>query len=92
MVIRVLSPGHQLCDEPAPLENGIWIGSEFWEGKNVTYQCNEGYKLQGPSVRVCNETGEWTGEEPTCEPEVRKFNIIQQSTRRSSSYLYFHNP
>ncbi|KAL9963127.1 hypothetical protein ACROYT_G032302 [Oculina patagonica] len=67
---NILPKCHILCDERASLENGSWRGSEFWEGKNVTYQCNEGYKLQGPSVKVCNETGEWTGEEPTCEPEA----------------------
>jgi len=56
-----------MCDEPAPLENGYWIGNELWEGKNVTYRCNKGYWLRGPFVRVCNEIGNWTEEEPTCE-------------------------
>jgi len=56
-----------MCDKPAPLENGYRIGNEFWEGKNVTYRCSKGYWLRGPFVRVCNEIGNWTDEEPTCE-------------------------
>ena len=56
-----------MCNEPTPPENGYLIGSEFWEGKSVTYKCNEGYELQGPTVRVCDGSGEWTGEEPTCK-------------------------
>ena len=63
--------GHRLCDEPGPVENGYRIGDEFWEGKNVTYKCNKGYRLRGPLVRVCNEIGNWTEEEPTCEGEIR---------------------
>ena len=56
-----------MCDEPAPLENGYWIGNKLWEGKNVTYKCNKGYWLRGPFVRLCNEIGNWTEDEPTCE-------------------------
>ena len=62
-----LSPGYRMCDEPAPLGNGYRIGHEFWEGKNVTYRCNKGYWIRGPFVRVCNDIGNWTEEEPTCE-------------------------
>ena len=63
----ILSPGYRLCDEPAPLVNGYRVGNEFWEGKNITYKCNKGYWLRGPFVRVCNEIGNWTEDEPTCE-------------------------
>ena len=65
--LSILSPGYRLCDEPAPLVNGYRVGNEFWEGKNITYKCNKGYWLRGPFVRVCNEIGNWTEDEPTCE-------------------------
>ena len=65
--IYFLSSGHRKCDEPAPLVNGYKVGNEFWEGKNVTYKCNKGYWLRGPLVRVCNDIGNWTEDEPTCE-------------------------
>ena len=72
--------GHRLCDEPGPVENGYRIGDEFWEGKNVTYKCNKGYRLRGPLVRVCNEIGNWTEEEPTCEgetPQISRVTLIK---------------
>ena len=65
--ICFLSPGYRMCAEPTSPENGYWIGNEFWEGRNVTYRCNKGYWLRGPFVRVCNEIGNWTEDEPTCE-------------------------
>ncbi|KAL9961572.1 hypothetical protein ACROYT_G030534 [Oculina patagonica] len=78
---NVVPTCHLLCNEPAPLENGYRIGSEFWEGKNVTYKCNKGYRLRGPFVRVCNEIGNWTEEEPTCEgPEFEPSEILLNKT------------
>ena len=71
--------GHRLCDEPGPVENGYRIGDEFWEGKNVTYKCNKGYRLRGPLVRICNEIGNWTEEEPTCEGEIRFIATIKST-------------
>ena len=69
-MFSILSPGHRLCEEPAPIENGYRIGDKFWKGRNVTYECNKGYQLRGPHVRICNENGEWTEEGPTCEGEI----------------------
>ena len=67
MIFDFLSSGHRYCDKPNPLENGYIVGTEFWEGKNVTYKCNKGYRARGQMVRFCNETGNWTVEEPKCE-------------------------
>ena len=33
----------------------------------VVYKCDEGYSLIGPSTRVCQYSGKWSGEEPFCE-------------------------
>ena len=81
--------GHRLCDEPAPVENGYRIGDEFWEGKNVTYKCNKGYRLRGPLVRICNEIGNWTEEESTCEGEIRFIAIIKSTNCVTSQKYYF---
>lgn len=32
----------------------------------ATYNCNEGHVLVGKEVRICQPTGEWSGEEATC--------------------------
>lgn len=73
---NVVPTCHSICDEPAPLENGYRVGNEFWEGKNVTYKCNKGFLLRGPHVRVCNDIGNWTEEEPTCEGPVFEHSEI----------------
>ena len=41
--------------------NGTTFGSE------ATYECDEGFELVGEATRVCEATGEWSGEEPVCD-------------------------
>jgi len=72
---------HRLCEEPVPIKNGYRIGNEFWEGKQITYKCNKGYRLRGPLTTVCNETGNWTMEKPVCEgPEFEPSEILLNTT------------
>ena len=33
----------------------------------ATYSCNTGYNLMGDSTRMCQATGVWSGNEPTCQ-------------------------
>ena len=35
-------------------------------GSTATYSCNSGYVLDGSSLRVCQQDGQWSGEAPTC--------------------------
>ncbi len=35
----------------------------------ATVQCSDGYRLSGQSSLTCQNTGEWTADEPTCESE-----------------------
>ena len=32
----------------------------------ATYSCNTGYTLTGDNMRMCLETGLWSGSEPSC--------------------------
>ena len=32
-----------------------------------TFNCNEGYELQGPNNRICLADGSWSGGNPVCE-------------------------
>lgn len=36
-------------------------------GSTATYSCNSGFRLVGKNRRVCQPSGEWSGEAPTCE-------------------------
>ena len=37
------------------------------EGNNATYSCMVGFDLIGDSIRACQPSGAWTGEDPTCQ-------------------------
>ncbi|XP_055886163.1 sushi, von Willebrand factor type A, EGF and pentraxin domain-containing protein 1-like [Biomphalaria glabrata] len=36
-------------------------------GDSVTYSCDTGYTLRGDAERLCDETGQWTADEPECK-------------------------
>ena len=42
------------------------VSSSFKIGSTVIYKCERGYKLDGKNSRNCDETGQWTGEVPSC--------------------------
>ena len=48
------------------------------------YLCNSGYTLNGPSERVCQISGEWSLEEPSCEgTDMRMFMICMNDKDHS---------
>ncbi|GFX48363.1 sushi, von Willebrand factor type A, EGF and pentraxin domain-containing protein 1 [Trichonephila clavipes] len=70
------------CSALKPIPNGIITPSKCTKGKSsyndeCFYECKQGFKLDGPSVRRCIDSGEWSdSEQPiTCvdiEPPVIK--------------------
>ena len=36
-------------------------------GSRADYKCDSGFKLEGVAWRKCQESGEWSGQAPTCE-------------------------
>ncbi|XP_033104655.1 sushi, von Willebrand factor type A, EGF and pentraxin domain-containing protein 1-like [Anneissia japonica] len=40
--------------------------SRYAHGEQVTYTCEEGYRLQGSERRTCNREGSWTGTDSQC--------------------------
>ena len=36
-------------------------------GSKATYNCSEGFNLEGNGTRTCQPDGMWSGNEPTCE-------------------------
>ena len=42
------------------LYNSVDVGSE------ARYSCNEGFLLEGATIRVCQTDGSWSEETPTC--------------------------
>ena len=50
--------------------NGEVMVQETTFGFTATYTCNPGFVLFGFSARVCQITGDWSGDEPTCRRKV----------------------
>ena len=65
-MISNISSSAVLCDELSSPANGdvIWNGTT--SGSTATYTCDSGYQLSGDQTRTCQNTGVWSGEEPTC--------------------------
>lgn len=58
------------CGFPGDIENAQRIGNVFSYPSNVTYKCNNGYKMKGRSVLFCLPSGKWAPSLPSCEPIV----------------------
>ncbi|XP_073447245.1 sushi, von Willebrand factor type A, EGF and pentraxin domain-containing protein 1 isoform X2 [Aquarana catesbeiana] len=55
------------CGQPPALINGHVLGTDYSYGKEVEYECHEGYMLKGDKKRTCLENGHWSGEMPSCK-------------------------
>jgi CUB/sushi domain-containing protein len=59
------------CGVPPTIQHGrVSINSGTTQGSHILYSCNSGYKLAGPSVRLCQRNGQWQGRQPTCKVRV----------------------
>ncbi|KAJ1134556.1 hypothetical protein NDU88_001007 [Pleurodeles waltl] len=77
--------GH--CPNPGIPIGGMKMGDRYQIDEKVSYTCSRGLDLVGSSERVCLESGEWTGTEPSCEakysfdlPEDVKAQFISSAT------------
>ncbi|KAK6489953.1 fibulin-7 isoform X2 [Huso huso] len=55
------------CPSLEAPQYGRKFGSKYFVDHEVHFTCNPGYQLVGPSTRVCQENGIWTGANPVCK-------------------------
>ena len=55
------------CGDPVRPNNTVVISTNHWAGGYVRYLCHTRYTMFGPAVRRCLSSGQWSGNEPTCE-------------------------
>ena len=55
-----------LCSELSSPANGVVNQTGRSTGSTATYTCDSGYQLSGDETRVCEPTGVWSYQEPTC--------------------------
>ncbi|XP_035223084.1 CUB and sushi domain-containing protein 3-like [Stegodyphus dumicola] len=89
------------CDQPEPLVNGSIPELQSTNMKafpynfEITYVCNEGYRLIGDSWRLCSENG-WSGDTPYCEeircpdPGVPEHGLSSSRSLKIGSEVAFH--
>ena len=56
------------CGTLDPPENGSVSIEGTAVGNSAIYSCDTGYNRVGDSSRTCLESGEWSGDEPSCPP------------------------
>ncbi|NXO38057.1 SVEP1 protein, partial [Locustella ochotensis] len=55
-----------MCPSPQDISNGKYTLSGTAYLSSVSYTCDNGYSLQGPSVLVCASSGSWNSTPPAC--------------------------
>ncbi|CAG0893228.1 unnamed protein product [Darwinula stevensoni] len=76
------------CGSPGQPTNG-WIinnASSYFYRDLARYRCADGFVLFGPRQRMCLENGTWSGRLPTCEFNLARGKVSEQSLT-PSNYL-----
>ncbi|XP_068736238.1 uncharacterized protein [Montipora capricornis] len=55
------------CGDPGVPVHGYKLGKNYWAGQLVTFACDTGYHLEGPTNRLCLHNGNWSEVMPTCQ-------------------------
>ncbi|KAK9882914.1 hypothetical protein WA026_023762 [Henosepilachna vigintioctopunctata] len=63
------------CGQVAPLIHGevTQTNKSTYLGSEITYKCSKGYRLIGPSKRICLESKQWSEYMPKCEGKLINF-------------------
>ena len=56
------------CPAPANITHGLMFGASYTFQSIVSYSCQRGYTLEGPTERQCSANGNWTNTIPVCLP------------------------
>ncbi|KAM8742988.1 sushi domain-containing protein 2-like [Acanthopagrus schlegelii] len=55
------------CGWLSPPAKGKKEGTSYLQGATVRFTCDDDYTLKGSEERVCQENGQWSGEEAACK-------------------------
>lgn len=61
------------CPKVLPLQNGYFVKKKECStvlNSACGVRCNVGYTLVGSSIRLCQEDGTWSGQEPSCQSSI----------------------
>lgn len=88
------------CEQPEEIKNGkvILTQNATYYGSIILYECDENFKLDGVSRRLCLENGTWGHEAPACveitcdDPDVAEHVIVDAEIRNVGSTARFSCP
>ncbi|KAF7661677.1 hypothetical protein LDENG_00254980 [Lucifuga dentata] len=75
------------CGWLSPPSNGTKEGTTYLKGAKVRLSCDEGFTLEGPEVRMCQENGQWSGEDTNCIPISNLTGIVVGSVLGSVTLI-----
>ena len=88
------------CGWLSPPAKGKKEGTSYLQGATVRFTCDDDYTLKGSEERVCQENGQWSGEEAACKvprmniwwnpAPLRWFWSSQISSGRCAAWLYLN--
>lgn len=84
MMIEFLPLVIVLCTVLSNPLNGLVEFSTRTEGSLATYDCNDGFLVEGEETRTCQKDGQWSGVEPFCR---REFTTVVHIIAGSQSYV-----
>lgn len=58
------------CPNPEEIDNSLTVIRGNHVGDTVHYSCKSGFHLIGESIRTCLPRGDWSDEDPACDPVV----------------------
>ena len=70
------------CDDVAQIENGYRSGNVFRYPHSVSFGCYPGYTIQGNEIISCQDTGEWSGDPPTCNGMASRINSFNSHLKK----------
>lgn len=82
------------CGDPGKPVHGYKTGANYWAGQMVTFTCDTGYHLEGPTNRLCQENGNWSDVAPTCHrlcdepPPLENGYILGNDFREGKNITY----
>ena len=65
------------CHSLGSLDNGHIDVTDMRYGARARYQCNVGYRLEGPSFRSCLADGTWSDETPSCPGKTSSGGLLK---------------
>ncbi|KAL9961628.1 hypothetical protein ACROYT_G030610 [Oculina patagonica] len=74
------------CGDPGSPTNGQKLGTRHWTGQSMSFICQPGYRLIGPTIRKCLPSGNWSGIQPSCHKTCPPLESLKHGHTHGQQY------